>query len=72
MGVSQGVEPEKDETMPLKPEGADEGEPDGLVGPEECFAQLWCRGGEFSQRYDPWEHLGHLWPTLRFEGRVAA
>jgi len=29
-------------------------------------------GGELSQRYDPWERLRHLWPTLRFEGRVAA
>jgi hypothetical protein len=29
-------------------------------------------GGELSQRYDPWEPLGHLWLTLRFEGRVAA
>ena len=30
-----------------------------------------CRG-EFSQRDDQWEPLGHLWPTLRFEGRLVA
>ena len=33
MGVSQGVEPEKDESMPLKPEGAGGGEPEGLLAP---------------------------------------
>ena len=28
--------------------------------------------GKFSQRYDPRLPPGHLWPTLRFEGGVAA
>lgn len=30
------------------------------------------RGGEFSQRYDLWQPLGHLWPTIRFEWKAAA
>ena len=47
-------------------------EPQGLLGAQTAIAHSGCRGGEFSQRYDPWEPLGHLWPTLRFEGRVAA
>ena len=38
MGVSQRVEPEKDETKPLKPEGADEGESEGLLGAKTTIA----------------------------------
>ena len=29
-------------------------------------------GRNFLREYDPWAWLGHLWPTLRFQGRVAA
>jgi hypothetical protein len=64
MGASQGVEPEQDESMPLKPEGAGEGEPEGLLGAQTTIAHSGCRGNGPIMGRTVRSVTGRLWKVI--------